>query len=59
MGCFKIRIRILKDVFNFYPPRIAKKGRSGVSRAFAKKSSSFFMRNPAALMGRLTPTMDE
>ena len=39
-----------KDILP-YPPRIARKGFLGFPRALPKYSSSFFMRNPAALIG--------
>ena len=44
---------------NLYPPRMAKKGRSGDSKALAKYSNSFFIKKPATFFGRLIPTIDE
>jgi hypothetical protein len=43
----------------FAPPRIARNGLSGFSSAFAKKSSSFLTRKPAARWGSCTPTILE
>jgi hypothetical protein len=38
---------------------MAKNGLSGLSKALAKNSNSFFIKNPAARLGSWTPTMDE
>eukprot|EP00128_Syssomonas_multiformis_P008140 Colp12_sorted_trinity150504_noHs@34883 len=52
---FSIR-RILSDTLA--PPRMARKGRSGFSRARRKESNSFFIKKPAARLGSSTPTME-
>jgi hypothetical protein len=47
---------ILPEIFA--PPMMATRGRLGSSTAGPRKSSSFFIRYPAARCGRLTPTME-
>ena len=42
----------------FAPPRIARNGVAGFSRALAKYSSSFLTRKPEAFCGRSMPTME-
>jgi hypothetical protein len=59
--------RTLSNIFSiswilsetFAPPRIAKNGLSGCSRTFAKNSSSFFIKKPAARCCSCTPTILE
>ena len=41
-----------------HPPRIARNGRSGLSKALAKYASSFFKRKPLALCVWFTPTIE-
>jgi hypothetical protein len=43
---------------NTCPPMIAKNGRSGFSRAFAKYANSFFNKKPEALCGSWHPTIE-
>ena len=47
---------ILPDTFA--PPMIATKGRFGVLTASPRKSSSFFMRQPAARFSSATPVIE-
>ena len=41
-----------------YPPNMARRGRTGESKAFAKYTNSFFNRKPAAFKGKFTPTIE-
>lgn len=43
----------------FAPPKITKNGLVGFSTALAKYSNSFFIKYPAALIGRSIPTIEE
>lgn len=41
------------------PPKMTKNGFYGVSKALEKYSSSFLSKSPAALIGQVTPTIEE
>lgn len=47
------------NIYNIsYPPKIARNGRTGLCKALAKYSNSFFIKKPDALWGRSTPTIE-
>jgi len=52
---------VIKGILSYIlaPPKITKKGFLGCSRALEKKSSSFFIKSPAALIGKFIPIIEE